>query len=163
MLKLPNLNFEVSKESWYFHLNFQILTQSSNRNFQHQIKTSFQNGTKVRKKVCFFGFGLLRFVRYHHYSISMSVYCTAMKKLGDCWEKNMKKSIFGRNRVRFHCAYYLIYPDVILSGNMLTFTLVKFYLKFLPDILDSPAAAFPHFYPNLQLAPYFSIPFQNRR
>ena len=41
MLKLPKLNFEVSKES---HLNFQILTQTSNRNFQHQIETSNLQG-----------------------------------------------------------------------------------------------------------------------
>ena len=39
MLKLPDLNVEVSKEIWYCHLNFQILTQTSNRNFQHQIET----------------------------------------------------------------------------------------------------------------------------
>ena len=45
-------------------------------------------------------FGLLRFVRYHHYSIFMSVYCIATYnyKLFDCWEK---KSSFNRNRVRF--------------------------------------------------------------
>ena len=56
---------------------------------------SFQNGTKVRKN----GFGLLRFVCYYHYTISMLVYCTAMYKLCDCWRKNIKKSSFRRNQL----------------------------------------------------------------
>ena len=51
-----------------------------------------------------FAFGLLRFVCYYHYRISMLVHCTAMYKLCDCWKKNVKKSSLRSNqRCRINC------------------------------------------------------------
>ena len=47
-------------------------------------------------------FGLLRFVCYHHYTIPMLVYCTAMYKLCDCWKKNVKKSSYPKSIVKYH-------------------------------------------------------------
>ena len=60
-----------------------------------------------------FGFGLLRFVRYHHCSISMSVYCTAMYKLCDCWKKNMKNLVSREIVCVFTVPITRFYPDVI--------------------------------------------------
>ena len=59
-----------------------------------------------------FAFGLLRLVRYHHYSISMLVYCTAMYKLCDCRKKNVKKSSFRRNQLcRINCILFFARPQ----------------------------------------------------
>ena len=59
---------------------------------------------KMARMYAVFGFGLLIFVCYHHYSISMLVYCTEMYKLCDCWKKNIKKSSFRRNQLcRINC------------------------------------------------------------
>ena len=44
MLKFPKLDFKVSNKSWYFHLNLQIKTQTSNRNFEHRVKNSNLQG-----------------------------------------------------------------------------------------------------------------------
>ena len=44
MLKFPKLNFEDSSESCYFHFKLQIKTETSNRNFQHQVETSNMQG-----------------------------------------------------------------------------------------------------------------------
>ena len=73
---------------------------------------SFQNGTKVRENVCCICIWVTQSVRYHHCSISMSVYCTAMYKLCDCWEKNIKKSSFRRNQLcRINCIYFFARPQ----------------------------------------------------
>ena len=59
-----------------------------------------------------YGFGLLRFVFYHHYTISMLVYCTAMYKLCDCWKKNINKSSFRRNQLcRINCICFFARPQ----------------------------------------------------
>ena len=64
----------------------------------------FKMGSKFARMYAVFGFGSLRFVRYHHYSISMLVYCTAMYKLCDCWKKSIMKSSFRRNQLcRINC------------------------------------------------------------
>ena len=51
------------------------------------VMISFQMGPKFEKMYAVFEFGLLRFVCYHHHSISLLVYCTAMYKLYDCWKR----------------------------------------------------------------------------
>ena len=60
--------------------------------------------SKWARMYAVFGFGLLRFVCYHHYGIFMLVYCTAMYKLCDCWKKKITKSSFRRNQLcRINC------------------------------------------------------------
>ena len=74
---------------------------------------SFQKmGPKFARMYAVFGFGLPRFVRYHHYSISTLVYCTAMYKLCHCCKKNIKKSSFRRNQLcRINCIRFFARPQ----------------------------------------------------
>ena len=44
MLKFPNLNFEGSSESWYFHVKLRIKIEASNRTFRRQVETSDLQG-----------------------------------------------------------------------------------------------------------------------
>ena len=61
--------------------------QSEDRKVSEGAMISFQNGPKFARMYAVFGFRLLRFICYHHYTISMLVYCTAMYMLCDCWKK----------------------------------------------------------------------------
>ena len=72
----------------------------------------FKMEPKFARMYAVYGFGLLRFVCYHHYTISMLVYCTAMYKLCDCWKKNIKKCSFMRNQLcRINCICFFARPQ----------------------------------------------------
>ena len=43
----------------------------------------------------YFDLGLLSFVPYHHYSISMLLYCTAMYQICGCWKKMLRNPVSG--------------------------------------------------------------------